>query len=248
MSAVPDRVEDRSDDIAAYARTRDRALRNRLIEANRGLAYHVAARYDGRGVPREDLRQIAVLGLLRAVERFDPTRGVAFSTYAGRAIEGTIKEHFRDSTWGLRVPRSFKELRGSVRRAEDELTQRLGRSPTVAELAREADVSEEMVLDALMAGQAYRPDSLDVGPGEGDRRRPEPASSNEAALDMVEDRALLRPLLESLDERERRIVTLHFFGHRSQSAIAEELGISQMHVSRLLRRALVDMRSRAERP
>ncbi len=226
-----------------FAASRDRSLRNQLIEDHRGLAYHVADRYSNRGLPLDDLRQVAVLGLLRSIERFDPARGVAFSTFALRTIEGTLKEHFRDATWTLRVPRSAKERSANVRIVEDELTQRLGRSPTVAELAAEADLDPDQVIEALTTSQAYRTSSLDPPSNEPDGAWMPKAPDATASFDEVDSRVVLAPLLDRLAPREREIVELHYFDHLSQAAIAERIGISQMHVSRLLRRSLLDMRA-----
>lgn len=250
MSAVggtePTGVEER---FRTYAGRRDRALRNQLVEEHIGLASHLARRYASRGVPLDDLRQIALLGLVKAVERFDPERGVAFSTFAGRTIEGEIKRHFRDATWGMRVPRSVKELHLAVRRATDELGQQLGRSPTVPDVAEHLGISTDQVVDALAAGSAYSPTSLQAPSSE----EPPQSVDRNAAVGAVdpafadtEHRVILADLIAALPEREQTIVRLRFYESLTQSEIADRMGISQMHVSRLLRKSLLMMREQHE--
>ncbi|WP_434582338.1 SigB/SigF/SigG family RNA polymerase sigma factor [Carbonactinospora thermoautotrophica] len=186
------------------------------------------------------------LGLIKSVDRFDPERGVEFSTYATPTIVGEIKRHFRDKGWAVRVPRRLQELRLSLTTATSELSQRHGRSPTVTELAEHLGLSEEEVLEGLESANAYSTLSLDV-PEAGDEEAPAVADSlgaEDDALEGVEYRESLKPLLEQLPPREKKILLLRFFGNMTQSQIAEEVGISQMHVSRLLARTLAQLRER----
>lgn len=222
--------------------TRDRALRNELVEQHLGLAHHFAARYRRSGVEADDLHQVAFLGLVKAVDRFDPTRGVAFSTFAGRTIDGELKRHFRDRTWSLRVPRSVKDLHVAVRRASEELQQQLSRSPTVRELSDHLGVSTDEVLGAIAASSARRTGSLDRSDDDVAADRV-PGLGRPAGTAAVEDRDAVERLLATLAPREREIVRLRFFEQLSQDQIAERVGLSQMHVSRLLRQSFDRMRS-----
>ena len=184
------------------------------------------------------------MGLIKAVDRFDPERGVDFASYATPTVIGEIKRHFRDRGWAIRVPRRLQERRMAVSAATPRLQQELGRSPTVAELAARLGLTEEDVLEALEAADAYSTLSFDAGRGDDDALPALGARLGglDEALEAVEQRESLRPALERLSERERQIVLLRFYGNRTQSQIGEELGISQMHVSRLLARALASMR------
>ena len=228
-----------------YAASRSRKDRNRLVELHLGFAHHLAQRYSHRGVAADDLHQIALLGLVKAVERFDPDLGYAFTTFAGRTIEGELKRHFRDTTWSVRVPRSMQELHLSVRRANDELTQSLGRSPSVPEVAQHIGASADEVVEALAAASAYQHDSLDAPRG-GDDHASTPLGSliagDDRSVEQTEDRIVVERLIATLPEREQEIVRLRFYEQLSQSDIAARVGISQMHVSRLLRRSFALMR------
>lgn len=232
-----------------YRQTRRRTVRNQLVERHMGLAVHIARRYS-RDRPDDDLRQVAMVALVKAVDRFDPDRGVAFSAFAGRTIEGELKRHFRDRTWSVRVPRSAKELHLAVRRATEELGQRLGHSPSVDELAAHLEIDRDDVIAGLAAGAAQSASSLDApahddggGGHEAPTDRAVGLSHHDPGFEMSEHRSLVAQLLERLPERERRILELRFFHDKSQSEIAAELDISQMHVSRLLRRSFDDMRA-----
>lgn len=227
-----------------FARSRSRRLRNRLVEAHLGFGIHVARRYANRGVAEDDLRQVAMLALVKAVDRFDPSRGVAFSTFAGRTIEGEIKRHFRDASWSVRVPRSAKELHLAVRRATDDLTQRLGRSPTPREVAEELGVSLDDVVTAMTASAAHSPESIDTSASGDDAPtdRQGILGTRDPNFGHLEDRVLVDDLIASLPERERKIVTWRFYENLTQSEIAERLGLSQMHISRLLRKSFEMMR------
>ena len=192
----------------------------------------------------DDLTQVATIGLIKSIDRFDLDRGVEFSTYATPTIVGEIKRHFRDKGWAVRVPRRLQELKLALAKAIGELAQNLGRAPTVAELAAHLQMSEEEVLEGLESANAYSTVSLDA-PDSGDDDAPAVAESLgmvDEALEGVEYRESLKPLLEQLPPREKRILLLRFFGNMTQSQIATELGISQMHVSRLLARTLAQLR------
>ncbi|HLI54206.1 MAG TPA: SigB/SigF/SigG family RNA polymerase sigma factor [Acidimicrobiales bacterium] len=232
-----------------YADTRDLTLRDQLVEAHMGLAAYLARRFANRGQPLEDLTQVAALGLLKAVERFDPSLKVEFSTYATTTIVGELKRYLRDRGWAVRAPRRMQELYLTLSRVVDPLGQELGRSPTIGELAAEVGASEEEVLEALEAGQAYRFASLDAprSEGEGDTVG-EAMGGEDDELARAEQRALLAPMLAHLPARQRQIVHLRFFEGLTQSEIARRLGISQMQVSRLLSRSVAQMRSLAKEP
>ena len=242
-SPLPDGAdEDERVLFETFARTRDRALRNRLVERHLGLAAHVARRFGRRGPSDDDLRQVAFLALVKAVDRFDPQREVAFSTFAGRTIEGEIKRHFRDHTWTVRVPRSAKELHLRTRRATDELTHQLGRSPSGEELAEQLGVTTDEVIEGIAAGSAYTTSSLDA-PASSDRDGgTREVGGHDERFDHVTDAEMIERMVARLPEREQEIVRLRFYEELSQSEIAERVGISQMHVSRLLRRSFEQMR------
>lgn len=249
MSLEPTRREELTEQFAAYAETRDNSLRDQLVGAHLGLAEYLARRFANRGEPLDDLVQVASLGLIKAVDRFDPSRGVAFSTYATHTIVGELKRHFRDKGWAVRAPRRMQELYLSLGKVVAALGQELGRSPTIAELAAEVQVSEEEVLEALEAGQAYRSTSLDAPTGTEDGETLGARLGGEdASLEDAESRATLSPLLGQLGRRERLILHLRFFEGLTQSEIANRLGISQMHVSRLLARSVSRLRTAADTP
>ena len=219
-------------------------VRDTLIELNLPLVRYAAARFRSRNEPMEDIVQVGTIGLIKAIDRFDPERGVEFPTFAMPTMVGEIKRFFRDTSWSVRVPRRLQELRLALTKAGDELAQRLDRSPTVAELAVCLGVSEEDVVEGLAVGNAYTASSLDSSPGEEDGDGPlaERLGYEDLALEGVEYRESLKPLLAKLPPRERRIIMLRFFGNLTQSQIGEEIGISQMHVSRLLTKTLTQLR------
>jgi len=224
---------------AEYRRTRSRALRNELIESHRGFAEYLARRFADRGEPLDDLRQVALVGLLKAVERFEPERGLSFTTFAGPTIIGELKRHFRDRTWSVRVPRRLQELSMGIERSRAELGHRLGRAPTPAEIATALDVSEEQILEGMEAASLYRIGSLDVPASDrGDTTAGDRVGIHDSELSLVEDRAVVRAVMAALPVRERQIVYLRFFEGLTQAEIAERVGVSQMHVSRLLTRSL----------
>jgi RNA polymerase sigma-B factor len=219
-------------------------IRGELVELHLPLVEYLARRFRNRGEWLDDLTQVATIGLIKSIDRFDLARGVEFSTYATPTIVGEIKRHFRDKGWAVRVPRRLQELKLALTKAISDLAQRLGRAPTVAELAAHLQMSEEEVLEGLESANAYSTVSLDA-PDSGDEDAPAVAESLgmlDDALEGVEYRESLKPLLERLPPREKKILMLRFFGNMTQSQIATELGISQMHVSRLLARTLTQLR------
>jgi RNA polymerase sigma-B factor len=220
----------------------DPAARGTLATEFLPLAEYFARRFSGRGEPVDDLTQTASLGLLNAIDRYDPERGVPFSTYAAATIVGELKRHFRDRGWALRVPRNVQETAILVNRTVSAMWQELGRAPTVAEIARSADIGEDDVLEALDALQAYTTDSLDAPVGDATSTAAEAFGSEDRSFEVSEEWLSVAPALRDLPERERKILYLRFFEGRTQTEIAEELGISQMHVSRLVSQSLERLR------
>ena len=246
MSMDAERKQQLREMFFAFAESRDEKLRAQLIEAHIGLAEYLARRFANRGEPLDDLVQVASMGLVKAVDRFEPERGLEFSTYATHTVVGELKRHFRDKGWAVRVPRRMQELHLRLSGLVSTLNQDLGRSPTVAEIAQAAGVSEEEVLEALEAGQAYRFASLDApAPGEDGGSMGSTLGEEDASMRDVEHRVALSPLIAKLPERQQRILHLRFFEGLTQSEIAQRLGISQMHVSRLLARSLAQLRAAA---
>ncbi len=228
-----------------YHEEGDLQAREQLIEQYMSLVRSLARRYSYRGEQLEDLVQIGAIGLIKAIDRFDLERGVELTTYATPNIIGEIKRHFRDKGWSVRVPRGLQELNVQLSRLVEQLTVQLSRSPTIPELAKAAGVEEEEVLEALESGRAYTSLSLSVGGGGGDDDDLDPLESlgtEEHQYEVSEDRAVLAPGFKALDDRERRILQLRFFEGLTQSQIAQQVGISQMHVSRLIRRSLEKIR------
>lgn len=235
-----------SEIVAAYRATGEESHRNQLVERYSGLAVFLARRFDHRGVPLDDLVQVAHVGLINAVERYDPDRGAAFATYATPTVLGEIKRYFRDKTWSMRVPRGLKDLHIRVAPALADLRQTLKRDPTIAELAHHLGSSEEELLEAMEAGAAYRPDSVDAvdrdrdGPGPGGVLTP-----SDSGEETLEARVTVRALMAQLPVREREVVFLRYFEDLTQAEIAARVGMSQVHVSRVLRQALGRLRQRA---
>jgi len=231
------RDDDGSDAVRSVAR-------DDLVHLHLSLVEHCARRFRNRGEPLEDLVQVGTIGLIKAVDRFETDRGVEFSTYATPTVIGEIKRHFRDKGWAIRVPRRLQELRMQIGGATGELTQKLGRSPTPRELAAVIGCSVEEVMEGIESSHAYATLSLDAS-DDSDDGPPAMLSTLGAVdphLEHVEVRESIKPLLEGLDEREKRILLLRFFKNMTQSQIAEEIGVSQMHVSRLLNRTLAQLR------
>jgi RNA polymerase sigma-B factor len=231
-------------DLPAGSPDRARA-RERLVQMYLPLAQHLARRFRHRGELMDDLEQVASLALLKSIDGFDPNRGAAFTSYAIPMIVGELKRHFRDKGWDVRVPRRLQELRLEISKISGDLAQKLGRSPTVADLAAQLEVSDEEIIEALDCSQAYRALSLHA-PVSGDDSGGELMDllgGTDPEMESVENRAALRPLLARLPEREQKIIAMRFFGNMTQSQIATEIGISQMHVSRLLAHSLEVLRS-----
>jgi RNA polymerase sigma-B factor len=219
-------------------------LRDELVRGHLPVAQHIARRFSRRGEPEEDLEQVATLGLINAVDRYDPERGTDFLSYAVPTITGEVRRHFRDQAWSMRVPRRLKDLNVTLSSAMSQMSQTLGRAPTAAELATNLNLPKEDVLEALEASNAYRSGSLDEmlvdDPDSGTVS--DLLGEADAALDKVEYQQSLAPLLADLAPRERTIIMLRFFKNMTQSQIADEVGISQMHVSRLLAKTLAQLR------
>jgi RNA polymerase sigma-B factor len=219
-------------------------LRERIVEMHRPLAMEIARRYRYRGEPLEDLLQAAYVGLMKAINGFDPTLGHAFRGYAVVTMTGEVKRHFRDRTWAIRVPRVYQERRAELNRLVADLSQDLGRAPTVAELAAKMKISEEDVLLTLDASAAYSALSLDAPLGADDDAAAlgDIIPDEDDALGVLVDREAIKPLIDKLPTREKNILLLRFFGNMTQAEIAAEFGISQMHVSRILRKVLDQLR------
>jgi RNA polymerase sigma-B factor len=228
-----------------YHEQGDLQAREELIERYMSLVRSLARRYSYRGEQLDDLVQIGAIGLIKAIDRFDLERGVELTTYATPNIIGEIKRHFRDKGWSVRVPRGLQELNVQISKLIEQQTVQLGRSPTIPELAKAAGVEEEAVLEALESGRAYSSVSLSTGGSSDEEGEVDPLDSlgtEEHEYEVSEDRAVLAPGFKVLDQRERRILHLRFFRGMTQSQIAEQIGISQMHVSRLIRRSLEKIR------
>ena len=223
--------------------------RDKIVERCLPLADHIARRFEGRGEPRDDLVQVARVGLVNAVVRFDVDAGSDFVSFAVPTIMGEVRRHFRDNSWSVKVPRRLKELHLRLGAATAELSQRLGRAPTATELAAALGMDRAEVVEGLVAGSSYNTLSIDSGSGSDDddaRAIADTLGDADAGLDRIEDREALRPLLEALPERERTVLVLRFFDSMTQTQIAERVGISQMHVSRLLAKSLARLRDQLE--
>jgi RNA polymerase sigma-B factor len=246
--ATPERRDDAAmlEVFVEYQRTGDMRLRNELITNHMRLAEYLAGRFANRGEPIDDLRQVALIGLLKAVERFDPGRGLQFTSFATPTILGEIKRHFRDRGWTVRVPRRVQELHLQLDGITNDLSQELGRPPTPGEIARRAGVREEDVLEGMEAGGLYNLGSIDSHPDEDGQPASARIGAPDPELDSLDERFAVQQMLRSLPEREQRIVYLRFYEGLTQSEIAEQVGISQMHVSRLLVKSLELMAAHAK--
>ncbi len=223
--------------------------RDKIVERCLPLADHIARRFEGRGEPRDDLVQVARVGLVNAVKRFDVETGSDFVSFAVPTIMGEVRRHFRDNSWSVKVPRRLKELHLRLGAATADLSQRLGRAPTATELAQELEMDRVEVIEGLVAGSSYNTLSIDSGGGSGDeeaRAIADTLGDVDDSLERIENREALRPLLEGLPERERTVLVLRFFDSMTQTQIAERVGISQMHVSRLLAKSLARLRDELE--
>lgn len=242
--------EARSDDhhiesFREFATSRDRKLRNQLVEEFRWVAHHCSRRFSDRGEPYDDLVQVAQLGLVKAVERFDPEHGSSFPSFAIPTVLGELRRHFRDATWAVHVPRAAKDLSVALPKEMEALRHQLGRAPTVDELASRMAVNASAIVEALDAANAYRPASLSAPAF--DDGSPLQWGGDDIELDRAEARLAAARLIATLPEREQKIVKLRFFDEMSQSEIAAQIGISQMHVSRLLRAALQALHAEMQR-
>ncbi|MFE1025281.1 RNA polymerase sigma factor SigF [Streptomyces sp. NPDC058818] len=219
-------------------------VRNTLVELNLALVKFAASRFRSRSEPMEDIIQVGTIGLIKAIDRFEMSRGVEFPTFAMPTIIGEIKRFFRDTSWSVRVPRRLQELRLDLAKAGDELAQRLDRAPTVSELAEHLGLSKDEVVEGMAASNAYTASSLDAQPEEDDAEGAltDRIGYEDHGLEGIEYVESLKPLIAELPSRDRKILSLRFVAGMTQSEIGEELGISQMHVSRLLSRTLVRLR------
>src|SRR4051794_24654637 len=223
--------------------------RARIVDRCLPLAAHTARRFEGRGEPRDDLIQVARVGLVNAVVRFDVETGSDFVSFAVPTIMGEVRRHFRDNSWSVKVPPRLKKLHLRLGSATAELSQRLGRAPTATELAAELGMDRAEVVEGLVAGSSYNTLSIDSGGGNEDddaRAIADTLGDVDVGLDQIENREALRPLLEALPERERMVLVLRFFESMTQTQIAERVGLSQMHVSRLLAKSLTRLRDQLE--
>ncbi|WP_054048350.1 RNA polymerase sigma factor SigF [Alloactinosynnema sp. L-07] len=218
--------------------------RERLITEYLPVAEHIAQRFNHRGEAHDDLLQVATVGLINAVDRFDPGRGTDFLAFAIPTIMGEVRRHFRDTGWSVRVPRRLQERHLAITAACAELAQTLGRAAAPSELAARLGLSKEEIYEGIEAGNVYRAQSLDeiLGPGEDDGPVADRLGAEDDAIEGVEYHETLRPLLEQLPARERRILLLRFYGNLTQTEIARRVGLSQMHVSRLLSKTLKNLR------
>ena len=226
-----------------FERLPDAGARERLVERFQPFAEYLARKFSGRGESLDDLEQVASIGLLNAIDRFDADRGVRFSTYAAATIVGELKRHFRDKGWAMRVPRRLQELAVRLNQTLPELTQQLGRSPTIPELSEELDVDPGEVVDAMDAVQAYSTSSLEVPNGVEGLSPLETIGAEDPSLELIQGWATVAPAVRDLPERERRVLYLRFIRGMTQSEIAAEIGVSQMHVSRILSQTLERLRA-----
>ena len=227
-----------------YHEEGDASAREVLVERHLPLVRSLARRYAGRGESLDDIEQVGAVGLIKAIDRYELSREVALTTYATPNVVGEIKRHFRDKGWAIRVPRALQELNGKMGPTIERLTSKLGRSPSIAEIAGEFKTTTEQVVEAMEAGSAYAPLSLSAGPSGDEELDPmETIGSTDAGYERTDDRASLEPALAALPDREREILRMRFEDGLTQTQIAERVGISQMHVSRLIRRSLERMRS-----
>ena len=249
---MTDGPRDRSGSAGQFEAYRDapdetarRAIRDRLIDEHMALAVHLSRRFNNRGISEEDLLQVASIGLIQAIERFDPSRGLEFSTFAAPTILGELKRHFRDRGWAIRIPRRLQELNLRLTTVADDLTHQLGRSPTIAELASAVHASDEAVLEALDAARAYR--ARPIGKTSDDESGTGEVldlSSDDLSLLRSEDRIVVERLLAGVEPREQLMLRMRFYEEMTQQEIAERLGVSQMQVSRLLSRVLTRLRQK----
>lgn len=239
IDTCPEQVAGTTEELfAEFYETKDPDIREELILRHKDLAEKLAGRFTNKGRPLESLISVGTIGLISAVDRYEPSRGVKFTTYATHCILGEIKRYFRDKSWLLKVPRSLKELNSIVHDTIECLTTRLGRSPGISEIARELDVPSEIVMEVMEAGRSYRPCSLD---DEDNFGFSDALCQTDKVLRNIVDKIDLKEAMGTLNKREQMIIRLFYFESCSQTKIAERLGISQMHVSRLLRQAIKNL-------
>jgi RNA polymerase sigma-B factor len=227
-----------------YHERGDRGARELLVQRHLPLVRALARRYAGRGEALEDIEQVGAIGLIKAIDRYELSREVALTTYATPNVVGEIKRHFRDKGWAIRIPRGLQELNAKMSSTIERLTAKLGHSPSIAEIAEELQTTPEQVLEAMEAGSAYAPVSLSAGPSsEGELDPMETIGTEDSNFERTEQRASLEPALELLPDREREILRMRFEDGLTQTQIAEQVGVSQMHVSRLIRKSLARMRA-----
>jgi RNA polymerase sigma-B factor len=244
MTPVKQSSESDRELLRRYHEGGDPSAREMLVERHLPLVRSLARRYAGRGEALEDIEQVGAIGLLKAIDRYELSREVALTTYATPNVVGEIKRHFRDKGWAIRIPRGLQELNAKMSSTIEGLTSALGRSPSIAEIAEELETTPEQVLEALEAGSAYAPVSLSAGPGtEGELDPMETIGLEDTNYERTEQRASLEPALEALPDREREILRMRFDEGLTQTQIAERVGVSQMHVSRLIRKSLARMRA-----
>jgi RNA polymerase sigma-B factor len=247
-ASAEDRHREDRELLVRYSATRDPALREQLVERFLPLARQLARRYERSEESFDDLFQVASLGLVKAIDRFDPERPVAFSSYAVPTILGELKRHFRDKTWSVRVPRDLKESSLKVDAVVTELNKELGRQPSVAQISERCDMDEEQVLEALQAGRAYRAASLQTprsSEDEAGETLGDTLGEADAEFDIAENRATLDALMRQITPREREVLRLRFVEDLTQAEISEQIGVSQMQVSRIIRQAITRLRAAA---
>jgi RNA polymerase sigma-B factor len=231
--------------VAEFAKTRDPRLRDRIVLMHDRMVRYLASRFDSRLSPQEDVVQVAYIGLISALDRFDPKKGGSFITYAIPTIVGEIKRYFRDQTWVLKAPRKLRDLGLNLKKLRQELEQKLGRAPSVQEMAEAAQVSEERLLQAMEVNRAYVPCSLDtcLYGRDGSRKGPvsECVGESDAEIQCIEERDAFQQAIALLNTRQQQIIQLRFYDELSQAEVARQLGVSQMHISRLERQALRDL-------
>jgi RNA polymerase sigma-B factor len=244
---VPAASSSQKDDrelLRRYHEEGDRHAREQLVARHLPLVRALARRYAGRGESLEDIEQVGAIGLIKAIDRYELARDVALTTYATPNVVGEIKRHFRDKGWAIRIPRGLQELNAKMSSTIERLTAKVGHSPSIAEIALELKTSPEQVLEAMEAGSAYAPVSLSAGPsGEGELDPMETIGTEDSGFERTEQRASLEPALEMLPAREREILRMRFEDGLTQTQIADRVGVSQMHVSRLIRKSLARMRA-----
>ena len=242
---TPTRSPDSDRDLLRrYHEGGDTSAREELVQRHLPLVRSLARRYAGRGESLEDIEQVGAIGLIKAIDRYELSRDVALTTYATPNVVGEIKRHFRDKGWAIRIPRGLQELNAKMSSTIERLTAKLGHSPSIAEIALELQTTPEQVLEAMEAGSAYAPVSLSAGPsGEGELDPMETIGTEDTNFERTEQRASLEPALELLPDREREILRMRFEDGLTQTQIADQVGVSQMHVSRLIRKSLARMRA-----